>query len=581
MAEERTSIIGQRRIIKGIFWSTFTALFAWVGYQNVVPTGKMIATYTMPNGGSQFAKLVSDDADRLVGRTTKGGQSFLSITHPPLSFSVFAPRAFTAATVKLTYQNPDNQPVLRLGIQQAGPGFLYRDMVVNDPTLDALPAWWQKVTDGSMTLWQRNIAYEQKVESSSARKAERQKVIDQKFQQDVLMLEKDEARKKISAETLQKERAARTDQHDQDLAALEQQFAVDEKALGQPEYATIADFLRQTPDPQKTLLFNTTLPPLKIANYTPATTRTVITTSLRGPHKIVTYIGKGEKLSFKLTLQDINQNSGTDPFSVAVSDVNKTVMTQKLEPLGSEGATGIPSNEQTVTIERTGLSDGVYTLALLTDDDVFIKRIETTQRYVVFAKTLYLAENQEYAPVLGDRTFAPTTIVTDSTTLTALTEHPEGLQTLAFGAKSLTLLQVQKDYTTKLTTPPTSITAPQNDVKLSGDGYFAFTRDQMFDPPRYSTYSQGTNLEGYDFILADYPQPQQRGDWLVAQTTMTNEVHTNKDHLVRFSIAMPGLADNHRTLKIHSVQVIFEKHPLTPRYLWSKLTAKLHNLLKR
>lgn len=572
----------QRVTIQILFWGAFVAIFCWIAWKNAVPTGKMSVTYTMPQGSRQFTKFQSDDDGRLVGKATDGGKNaFLFMTKPPLSFDVFAPRSFTKATVKLTYQNPGNQPLLRLGIRQNGPGFLYRDMVVNDPTLDTLPAWWQKVTDGSMTLWERNADYQDTVQQNIAQKAADQEKIEKKFQAEMIILDIRKAMDNISDDDYNDRVSMLTAQRDRDTAALDDQYRVPVEELGKPVFTNVDDFLTKTPDYKRTILYNTSLPALQLENYTPSTKGTVISTSLRGSHKVITYIGQGETLSFTLTLQDINREAGKDPFSIAVADVNETVLKKNLESLGSNGATNIPSKEIHVTVEKTGLPEGVYTMTIQTNDDVLIKHIETRQQYVMFAKNLYIAESAEYREVLGAGPFTGVTSYTDGAKLTALTEHVEGLQTIKIGSARLEVSKTKKDFQAMLDDTITTITTPRNDIKLSGDGNFAFSRSQMFDPPRYQKYAPGMDLKGYDYILADYPQPQQQGGWLVAQATMTEEVYTNKDHLVRFVIAMPGLAENHRAMKIKSVQVTFEKHPLTPRYLWAKLSEKARKLLRR
>lgn len=573
----------QRVIVQILFWGAFVVLFAWIIDKNAVPTGRMAVAYTMPQESRQFTKFQSDDDGRLVGKTADSGKNeFLYMTKPPLAFEVYAPRSFTKATVRLTYQNPDSQPVLRLGIKQSGPGFLYRDMVVNDPTLDALPAWWQKVTDGSKTLWERNADYEQKVQQNEEAKALQKKAIEKKFQQDMIILAKSEMKHEISEDIYDERIHALAAQRDQDIVVLDDRYRIPVQEMKEPIFASVDDFMKSKPDPEKTVLYNTKLPPLRLDSYTPSETGSVITTSLRGSHQIVTYIGKGETLSFTLTLQGINRENGKDPFSIIVTDVNRTVLNKRLDPMGNGGATNTPSEELKVTVEKTGLPEGMYTLSMHTNDDILIKHIETPQRYIVFAGNLYIAENAEYEEALGMGPFTGVTAYTDGTMLSALTAHAAGLQTLTVGSAHLTVDQVKKSVQRKLTRPQTTLVAPKNDIKLSGDGYFALSPDQMFAlPPQYATYSPGMDLSGYDFILADYPQPQKQGDWLVAQATLTDEVYRNKDHLVRFAIAMPGLAENHRAMKIRSVQIMFEKHPLTPRYLWVKLSEKARKLLRR
>lgn len=583
MFKTKLSTTKIRLIVRVFLWSAFALLFGWVLDKNIVPTGKMTATYTVPKGGRLFTNVMSKDAERLTG-VSKDGTSvpFLYVTKPPLLFDVFTPRSFAKATVRVTYQNPGNQSKLRVGIEQADTRFFYRDLAVTEPALDALPAWWQRISNGTLTLWERNVGYEKKVAQKAAEKTRQQDQIEKKYQQTRTSLARDKENRLISDDVYYKKTQEVIDRHDKDLAALDIRYRTLPPVTEELPYTTVEDFLQRIPDPQRTLRYNTILPTFPLKNYAPAATKTVLSTSLRGSHKIMTYVGKGEKLSYAFTLQDINRRAGADSFTVSVSDVNKPIFSKKIVSVGIDQAIEVPSKEQTMLLEKADLPEGVYTLHIQTNEDVIIKRIETAQRYIMFAGSLYLAENREYQSVLNKNTYASTTVYTDGTTLSAVTAHTGGLQTLTVGSSYLVVSKIQDIQQTKLFSPITTIVALKNDVKLSGDGYFAFSREQMFAlPPQYNTFSSDVDISGYDYIIASYPEPQKKGDWLLAQTTLTNEMHTNKNHIVKFALDIPDLAENHLAVKILSIQVTFEKQALTPQYLWTKASNALGKLFHR
>lgn len=585
MDETAPTLPHEHRAIRRAFWAVFALFFFWIMWKNAVPLGKMTVTYTVPKGNGQLQQLNSKDTDRLIGTKNEKGNTdyFQYITQPPLTFDVRVPRPFQKATIRFTYQNPNAQPVLRVGVQQAGPGFLYKDLAVNEPSLDALPAWWQKMTDGETALWVRNTDYEKRIQDVTARNAQEQKKIDAGYNRDLTALRTSLQRGELTEDAYDEQANTLNAQHDADIAALSDRKAEVEKDLPALSVATVQQFLSEKPDVRTTLTYNYTLPLAHLAGYRPADKATVVPVSLRGSHSIKTYIGDGETLSFLFTIQDINRHKEKDQFKVIVSDGTKNVFSKTLEPLGETLATGIPSPESVVVVEKSGLPEGTYTVNIQTEDDVFMKRIETRQRYVMFAKSLYLAENSEYAAVLGDGTFSPSTVYTDGTALEALTSHPAGIQVITAGRALLKVGTVKETASVRLADQVTKVVVPQNDVKLTGDGYFAFSNEQMFSvPPDYAQYVPGMDLDGNKAIIAHYPQPKKEGDWLVATVTLDQgEVYTTKDHKIRFAITMPGLAENGRALKVRQVKIILEKDPLSVGRVWNKLVALTAKLFKK
>ncbi len=566
-----------QRTTRIVLWALVSLFFLFLSLKHYVPLGRLTIAYDVKRGSPHIESFASKEPDRLIGTPNKKGSDskyFQLITKTPLYFDVRVPRPFRQATVTLQYQNPDNQPVIKLGVLQKGASaYAYRDLAFAEPILDNLPEYWDKIQQGDLVLWQKNNELLKLEKKLNEQRQEKLDLFDTEQARQIQDTEEKVKQKQLSNDDLELLKQDLQDTRTTELAALDSQYAVKPEERPKTPFVSISDFLNAKTDPRVTAVYNDELPPrVDLSQYTPSTTPTKVDASLRGQHEIETIIGEGERLRFAFTIQDINRHEGKDDFQVSVWDDGRKVTEQKTTGIGSTLATGKPSKVQTVVVEKEGLPAGLYTLKVNAPDDIFIKQIETAQHLLQFRGMLYPTDNDEYRVLLGEKKTGPTKLVTTGTWLTASTSHSDGLQTITAGNRKITMTQLHTQYRLDGLSGVTTVTVPKNDVLLSTDGVFAFSTDQLLpDIQHYRPLDASVNLNTIDYIIARYPQAKKVGDWLKASATVKgNELYVKKG-TIGFIVDAPGLPENNRTLKIRSIRIQLEKEPWTPSKAWTKL----------
>jgi hypothetical protein len=226
------------------------------------------------------------------------------------------------------------------------------------------------------------------------------------------------------------------------------------------------------------------------------------------------------------------------------------------------------------------LAPGVYRLSLLADDDIFVRRITTTAQHWVIGPWIYFADNVAYS------TSSPATKVwTNSRHLVAETRHVEGLQTVSLGNASVTLTKTHQIYKLDRQTSELSgdlqLTAPRGDVRIVGDGYFAFSRDAMFLPyPRRLTDASDPAGEGILAVITPYRPPSSTADgWLELKSSFRLSPDMEKPKL---TLSAPGLFARQGTIDIRRVSLRYSRSALGWKdwltYVRRELAAAWHNL---
>ncbi|MFA4930478.1 MAG: hypothetical protein WC570_01255 [Patescibacteria group bacterium] len=522
--------------------------------------------YDVQNGSPAVRNFASKEPDRLIGTKNIPGETdyFQLITMSPLYFDVKAPRPFAKATVTLKYQNPQSQEVVQLGVQQSNAAYAYYPMAYANSTLNSLGDYWQVMQSGDVYLWQKNIEYFQNVQNEKKIYDSRKKKLD------------DWKTKQLKLATTNDQKQTIENQYSQELDQISQDTQVDKS--GSVPFSSINDFLGHIPPREQVAQYNYDLSAYyELPGYKPSKEATEINHSLRGKHEIYTYIGDGESLNFSFVVQDINRHAGEDSITFSVIGPTGAILKKIIEPDdGDTNADGHVNSERVVDLLLPDLPHGVYRIVLDTNDDMFIKKIVTFQHLVMFKGILYLTDNSEYKSIVGDRQFSPTTVYTNSSILSAYTSHDANLQTLRVGTRNIELTSANELVDVTLNQPITSITTSKNDVSLQGNGYFAFTKDQLFDPNISLVVSVNdiTNIDDYDFIIATYTQPASEGDWLIASATVeAPQLFFDKgsDLLAHFIINLPNFHESGKILKVKEISINFEKPPLTLSRIWSKI----------
>lgn len=511
------------------------------------------------------------EEDRIIGTKNNPGESeyFQLITAEPLYFDVTIPRAFPKATVSLTYQNPDQQREIMLGVRQPNGIYFFEDLAYDHPALEKLDDFWVRIQEDDLILWQKNNDYFQ------------QKVVLRDELQNSLVAIDDEYNK-LKRTLTESESADKINKAEEANAIYKRSIneLAEENSRNDwaPPYASIQDFFENFPDPDRVLQYNFDLSPyLELPGYEKSNETIQIDNSIRGGHDIYTYIGENEDLNFTFWFQDINRHEGEDLFSLNVyNSRGEKIHGVTLPDDGVVDDNGKVFDEKMHQLLLEKIPLGVYRIEISINDDIFIKNFETFQHLFMFKRKLYLTDNEEYRSIIGNKDFTPTTIYTTSNTVKALTSHESGKQVLRVGSEDVLIDKTHTEFELVVNDGITRIISPKNDLLIRGNGFFALSESQLFDPNFSSVGSLeiAKSTNDYDFIIAKYPQAEQEGDWLVASATVeAPELYLSKngDYKGSFMIHLPDLPETKRTLKVKEVSILFEKDPITLSNVFDKI----------
>ncbi|GEM_PF-3327721 len=579
------------KTIKAIIWLLPVFLLLWLANQYLLPLGKMKVVYDVTDPSPLVRNFASKELDRLIGTKNQKGNTdyFQLILQNPLYFDVVVPRTFQSAKVTLKYQNPDNQPVIQAGLQQANKVYYNQDLVLSNDLLNSLAIYWQKIEEGNIILWQKNTDFYQKHQAAVTNLEQKKKELSKWKDRELQKINDERCAMNLStifnkskqAELVNKEKSINFE-YEEKINNLYKNLP-DAESMSNPKFSSIADFLGSLNSLNKNSIVSynyNLLPFFKIANYSPANTPTNISKTLRGKHEIYTYLGPQEILTFQITVQDINDNEGPDPVIVSLyNSDSKKIQEIRLEDDGQTDASGVVEPERTLQLKAEPNLEGVYSILIDVSDDIFIKNITTNLRYLSFKGRVYLADNLVYRDVLAGKDVKSTVLYTNSTSISAQTTHQANLQTIKVNNQNLTLKKIKTPVSLSGLKDISTLNIPLNDVNIQGNDFFSFDESQLFNPnnPDLAVVSK-KNVDDFDFIIANYPQAKSDGDWLVATTTFdSNHMYFDRgqDLIAHFIINLPGLPENHRTLKVKSITVEFTRPPTDLSFIINKIKSYL------
>jgi len=311
-------------------------------------------------------------------------------------------------------------------------------------------------------------------------------------------------------------------------------------------YSSVNDFLNTPPQFTKVASYQAE-PPLgfRIQGYEPSAAVNVIHASLRGGHRILTYV-KGEPLNFSFTVQDMNRELGADPVYVNLYQVGgeQSLASAKLPDDGNITDSQLSSGLRKVEVSLDAPVEGAYRIELTATPDIFIREIRTPQNKVVFDDRLFLGDFVGYSDSV------PKAIVwTDGTLLTARTPHAEGMQTVSAGPEKLVLDQPNIPVSANLAGKELhEVSAPKRNVLLESDGVFALSESAWFNPLAFPINERTTadklDTRGIDFVFANYAPPKQIGGTKeITETFDLSKLARTETGAYRFVISMPGFDD--------------------------------------
>lgn len=355
-----------------------------------------------------------------------------------------------------------------------------------------------------------------------------------------------------------------------------------------PEYESIRDFLKSPPVHKKIAAYNVDLNyNYKIPTYQSPEVRSEIHTSLRGAHSFYTYVGKGEDLSIEFTFQDVNRVENSDEIDIRLEYYDREILTEHIDDDGvidDSASMGAPFKKN---IEIKQPPEGLYRVNIKSSDDIFIRDIVTDQKYITFIDHVYLADNVGYWNEHYPERYESTDIVTNIEKLRTITSHEEGFQEVHFG-EHRTVVDQKHILFTVLNPLSTrnryvdTIHVEHNDIKLIGNGLFAFSNDMFFDPlPFEVTGDPSVNIDNYgiDYLIAQYRPPVHEGDWYTQELTFDLTAIRDKDNKYRLAFSFPYSQRDETDIRLSRIALTYIGESINYNVFYQKIVNYIKRVL--
>lgn len=325
--------------------------------------------------------------------------------------------------------------------------------------------------------------------------------------------------------------------------------------------ASVADFLAHVPVRSSVATYRETLPgTYRDSSYTPLDGSQQFDVSLRGSHEYLTYI-KGETFRTSITYQDINRTFGADEGYVRVYNEDGKMMLDK--PIVEDGNSTEDQVYSSRTIDLIGANwpEGVYRVELSGTSDIIWRKFVISQRYMSFKNRLFVADDVGYLPV--DR---KTTFVTNSKSIVLETLHADPAHSVIIGDQTIAIPESHaKEYVSIIDGGLVSGRTSSGDVKMTGEGKFAFSKGSFFDPdPLALTVNTNIDDPSLQYVLANVPPLQMTDEgWRTASADFDLAKLEKEFGAYKFAIGLPGLAVDEESVDLHRVTVTFKKAPIS------------------
>jgi hypothetical protein len=297
--------------------------------------------------------------------------------------------------------------------------------------------------------------------------------------------------------------------------------------------------------------------------------------SLRGAHDFWAIPASGT-IAFTFEFQDANRSKGSDAIVIRVTRDGEEVRSDAVGVGGSRDVKMGRVFSKSIRIERA--KPGVYRIQVIMDDDLFIRSVRTASpRWVVGPRLVF-------GDLVGYSTSTPPGIAwSDSRHLVLETFHQEGLQSVTFGSGSAVLAktheQVRLDRKDAGSAPQT-IVAPKGDIRIVGDGWFAFSRDAFFSPePRRVTAETDLEREGISAVLTPYVRPKALGEgWYRAVVRFKLDPSLDR---VRLALSAPGITSRSGSVDVRRVTLAYSRPPMSQGEWWGIVKREFANAWRR
>lgn len=273
---------------------------------------------------------------------------------------------------------------------------------------------------------------------------------------------------------------------------------------------------------------------------------TTINNSLRAGHTF--YIYTAGDLELNVKKQDINWYNGSDELKISLYDSKGDLIENTTIP--DDGIILAEPDRQSRNIQNETLSlknlpEGVYKI-VFSDFDGLIREIKINTDKIVVADKIYLADSNIFFNNLEKPSFLYTGFY-KNTSLSFQTWHNQGFQTILVNNKQLKIRERVNKTAFNAEPGNYTIKINKNDLIISATGYFAFSKENYFEPfaNRIIPFKTDYNWlnDEVDYIVLNYnPPTSKKGEWLVGHASFDIKDLYVKDNKLSLVLNTPHLA---------------------------------------
>ncbi|MFH1233599.1 MAG: hypothetical protein V1649_03035 [Patescibacteria group bacterium] len=415
--------------LRVLLWLILISVVCFLLYQAIAPDGNAVYTYdfSKQNKTSYFiGELKPKERLKIINNTQ-------SIIGEPVYFFLRTLRKFDKAKITLQYQNPDDLPLIEMGLLKDKIIWRYDLKPITNKTLNQLIMAWPTVYSANGEL----------------------------------LLEREK------------------------------------------KYQTFEDFLKNPPLINEIATYNYNYNFKNnyiLPDYQSTNQENKVSQPLRGSYQFWTYI-KNENLNLEFAFSDLNKNKDNDTIELNLYYQDKLIDNRKLDDIGAPVDDGKKIDRGKLNFDIGNLTEGVYKIELLVNDDIITDQIISKQSKLSFINRLWLAEGTKNIE-----------LKTDSSIVNAQTINPASLQTIKVGDSDLILNKTYQQFSVANPNAVALIKLSKHDVILSGNGVFSFDQNSFIEPvARKVDNGLDINANGINYVIANYQQPEEAGGWQVAE----------------------------------------------------------------
>lgn len=260
----------------------------------------------------------------------------------------------------------------------------------------------------------------------------------------------------------------------------------------------LSDYLNEIPSEKTVATYQVNINDyFRLKDYTPNFAKKTIDTILRGSHDIVTYI-EDETLDYTFYFSKRSPSKKNDEVNVKL--YHDGILVSEFEDYMS---VSIDDGEfdKKISVIRSNLPVGLYTLKVTVGSNTNIKRISTKQKYMAFKDRLFL-DNKE----ISSRYYVNSNMVFK-------TSHSSGLQTVTVDGERVEIEKLNKYYGSTIDREIARVVVPKSDILIEYDG---IASTEVENIRNFGTEFGIVDLEDsacnsdldFDYVLSSYYEPQ-------------------------------------------------------------------------